>query len=151
MSNTTVQARISPELKSDAETILSAIGLSTADAIRVFLQQVVNHNGLPFPLTNEQPGAAPAAPLVDRANSQDVNTAFEQNVAAFERMLPELRRRYLGQFVAVYGGAVIAHGDDELDLLRTVRQQYGPVACYVEQVADDLPRQARFTSTWVTG
>ena len=42
MPNVTVKARISPELKEQAKAILSEIGLSTADAIRVFLQQTVN-------------------------------------------------------------------------------------------------------------
>lgn len=48
MPNVTVQARVSPELKQEAEAVLSDIGLSTADAIRVFLKQVVNSGGLPF-------------------------------------------------------------------------------------------------------
>jgi len=37
MANITVQARISPELKEQAEAILAAMGLTTADGIRLFL------------------------------------------------------------------------------------------------------------------
>lgn len=48
MSNVTVQARISPELKQEAEAVLSSLGMTTAEAIRVFLKQVVNSGGLPF-------------------------------------------------------------------------------------------------------
>lgn len=48
MSNTTIQARISQELKDEAEAIFAAIGLKTSDAIRMFLTQSVNDNGLPF-------------------------------------------------------------------------------------------------------
>ena len=57
MPNVTVQARVSPELKQEAEAVLSDIGLSTADAIRVFLKQVVNSGGLPFQPTAKTPNA----------------------------------------------------------------------------------------------
>jgi len=48
MSNVTVQARVTPELKKEAETILADMGMTTAEAIRIFLNQVVNSGGLPF-------------------------------------------------------------------------------------------------------
>lgn len=48
MSNVTVQSRVNPELKQQAEAVFSALGLSTSDAIRMFLQQSVNVGGLPF-------------------------------------------------------------------------------------------------------
>jgi len=48
MSNVTVQARVTPELKKEAETILADMGMTTAEAIRIFLKQVVNSGGLPF-------------------------------------------------------------------------------------------------------
>ncbi len=35
ISNVTVQARVSAELKQEAEAVFSAIGMSTAEAIRV--------------------------------------------------------------------------------------------------------------------
>jgi DNA-damage-inducible protein J len=55
MSNVTVQSRVSPELKKQADAIFTAMGLSTADAIRLFLQQVVNNEGLPFQPTARRP------------------------------------------------------------------------------------------------
>ena len=45
-----IHARIDPRLKKSAEAIFSKIGLSTSDAIRLFLKQVELHRGLPFPL-----------------------------------------------------------------------------------------------------
>lgn len=48
MANTTVQLRISPKLKDEAETIFNAMGLKTSEAIRLFLQQTVNSGALPF-------------------------------------------------------------------------------------------------------
>jgi DNA-damage-inducible protein J len=57
MSSVTVQARVSVELKKQADALFAALGLSTADAIRVFLQQSVNVGGLPFQLTIKRPNA----------------------------------------------------------------------------------------------
>lgn len=44
----TVNARIEPALKMQAEAILHKAGLSTAEAIRLFYSQVCLQNGLPF-------------------------------------------------------------------------------------------------------
>lgn len=44
----TINARIEPGLKMRAEAILHAVGLSTAEAIRIFYSQVCLQNGLPF-------------------------------------------------------------------------------------------------------
>jgi DNA-damage-inducible protein J len=46
-----IHARIDPELKQSAERIFSEIGVSTAEAIRLFLKQVELHRGLPFPVS----------------------------------------------------------------------------------------------------
>jgi DNA-damage-inducible protein J len=43
-----IRARVSPELKAEAEGILAEIGLSSSDAIRMFYKQVTLQKGLPF-------------------------------------------------------------------------------------------------------
>ncbi len=58
MANETVQSRVKPELKAEAEALFSAMGMSTAEAIRIFLQQSVNMGGLPFQPSARQPNAA---------------------------------------------------------------------------------------------
>ncbi len=68
MSGSTVQARISPELKQEAEAVLAAIGLSTADAIRVFLQQTVNTGGLPFQPVAKRPNVETLAAMEELDN-----------------------------------------------------------------------------------
>jgi len=55
MSSVTIQSRVSPELKKQAEVVFGALGLSTSDAIRMFLQQFVNVGGLPFQPTVKRP------------------------------------------------------------------------------------------------
>lgn len=49
MSRTSViTTRVDPELKSNAEHILSELGMTTAQAITMFLKQVELNRGLPF-------------------------------------------------------------------------------------------------------
>jgi len=44
----TIRARVEPELKSEAEAILKEVGLSSSEAMRLFLHQIVSQRGLPF-------------------------------------------------------------------------------------------------------
>jgi DNA-damage-inducible protein J len=43
-----IRARLEPQLKREAEVVLSEIGLSPAEAIRLFYKQVSLQKGLPF-------------------------------------------------------------------------------------------------------
>jgi DNA-damage-inducible protein J len=44
----TVNARIEPRLKIQAESILFRVGLTSAEAIRLFYRQICLNKGLPF-------------------------------------------------------------------------------------------------------
>ena len=48
MRDTVVRARVDPSLKMDAEAVFQELGLSTTEAIRMFLSQVRMRRGLPF-------------------------------------------------------------------------------------------------------
>lgn len=43
-----ITARIEPKLKASAEGVLQKLGMSTSEAITVFLRQVTLRRGLPF-------------------------------------------------------------------------------------------------------
>ena len=45
-----IRARMEPRVKAEAEAVLDTIGLSPAEAIRLFYRQVTLHRGLPFPV-----------------------------------------------------------------------------------------------------
>ena len=45
-----IHARIEPRLKKSAEHVFAKLGISTTEAIRLFLRQVELHKGLPFPV-----------------------------------------------------------------------------------------------------
>jgi DNA-damage-inducible protein J len=63
MTNTTIQARINPKLKAEADAIFAAIGLKTSDAIRMFLKQTVNEGGLPFKPSAKVPNKSTIAAM----------------------------------------------------------------------------------------
>ncbi len=44
----TINTRIEPKLKSQAEAILHKVGLTSAEAVRLFYMQVCLQKGLPF-------------------------------------------------------------------------------------------------------
>jgi DNA-damage-inducible protein J len=46
----TVRARVEPALKRDAEAVLKKIGLTSSEAITLFLTQVRLAKGIPFPV-----------------------------------------------------------------------------------------------------
>ena len=48
MSDVLIQVRVDSTLKKHAENVLMAMGLKTSEAIRIFLQQTINDQALPF-------------------------------------------------------------------------------------------------------
>ncbi len=48
MSNIEVRLRVDSELKENAENVFNSMGMTISEAIRVFLTQSVNSDGLPF-------------------------------------------------------------------------------------------------------
>ena len=43
-----IYARIEPDVKERAETILNALGIPASSAINMFYKQIILHRGLPF-------------------------------------------------------------------------------------------------------
>lgn len=46
----TIQARIDPEIKIEAQKVLNKLNISMSDAISIYLTQVTLHKGIPFDL-----------------------------------------------------------------------------------------------------
>ena len=80
----TINARVAPALKREAEAILLSLGVSTTEAVTMFLHQVVLHKGLPFPL--RVPNAETLAAIRDARVNRDDGTRYE-NAAALMRDL----------------------------------------------------------------
>ncbi len=68
--NAVVRARISPQIKSEASEVLSAMGLSVSDAIRITLTRIAKEKALPFsaPVSPHTPNAETLKSMADTAN-----------------------------------------------------------------------------------
>jgi len=71
MKNTVIRARIDSRLKANAVQVLAACGLEPSDAIRLFLQQVVAHQGIPFDIRSAEPAPSMAELQVLKRQSQE--------------------------------------------------------------------------------
>jgi addiction module RelB/DinJ family antitoxin len=66
VKSATISMRIDGQLKSETEAIFHQLGLTTTEAIKIFLAAVRNRKGLPFQL---QVGSVPPSPLEQRKNA----------------------------------------------------------------------------------
>jgi len=48
-----IKTRIEPDLKTEVESVLKEVGLSTTEAIALFFYQIKLHQGLPFKIPNK--------------------------------------------------------------------------------------------------
>lgn len=42
--------RIDPDIKEQADNVLQYLGMTTSEAVTIFLRQVILNNGIPFPV-----------------------------------------------------------------------------------------------------
>jgi len=84
-----MQIRIDPELKTDAENILSKIGLSPTEFVRMSLRQLVMRRGLPFDasIPNNETIDALETSLIDRGAKRLKSYSGE---GAFDEMLDDI-------------------------------------------------------------
>jgi len=82
----TVRARVEPGLKRDAEAVLKKIGLTSSEAITLFLTQVKLNKGLPFAvrIPNKQTQQA------IRGAREDKNVEEFASVAAWTKKMRTL-------------------------------------------------------------
>jgi DNA-damage-inducible protein J len=74
----TIHMRIEPEIKANADSILSRLGLSTAEAINIFLNQVILYGGLPFNVKLPTPNDTTLQAIYEAEN--DINMHKFNNV-----------------------------------------------------------------------
>lgn len=63
MKDSVIRARIDASLKERAAEVLAACGLEPSEAIRLFLQQVVIHGGIPFAIRGSSHRVVPVEQL----------------------------------------------------------------------------------------
>jgi DNA-damage-inducible protein J len=79
-----VRSRISPELKRDAEVVLSHLGLTISDGIRLFLTQVALKRSIPFEII------APNATTIAAMREGESRAA---RLSTFEDLMDELEQK----------------------------------------------------------
>jgi DNA-damage-inducible protein J len=89
MKSAVVRARLDADLKADAARVLAACGLELSDAIRLYLQQVVAHQGIPFEIRSAQgrPSMARLQQLKRESQRRDHRIANSANVSKGEMLL----------------------------------------------------------------
>jgi hypothetical protein len=82
--------------------------------------------------------AAPLLPMPD--------DKWRREQQAFRRLLPELLKTHLGQFVAIHEGQVVESGLDKLDVAARAYARFGYLPIYVSLVTDQPPALVRLPS-----
>jgi len=79
--STTITIRIEPQLKKESEDVFEELGLTTTQAISLFLKQTALNRGLPFAV--EIPNEDTLQAIEDGLNKRNTKT-FENVEAALE-------------------------------------------------------------------
>lgn len=91
-------ARIEPDLKEQAESILAALGVPASNAITMFYRQIVLHRGLPFDVTlpaNKPVSIAQlSADEIDAELEKGYQDMLNGKVKAAEDVFADIRREY---------------------------------------------------------
>lgn len=72
-----VFARVEPEIKEQAEQVLSQLGIPMSNAIGLFLRQIIMHRGIPFDM--KLPAQKPIA--IGAMNATELNAELEKGYA----------------------------------------------------------------------
>jgi len=61
----TLNLRIEPEVKAEAEELFSSFGLTVTDAVNVFLRQSITRGGFPFEIVRYKPNSATQSAIAE--------------------------------------------------------------------------------------
>ena len=71
IKNETLHIRVSSEVKEEVEILLNQMGMSTAEAINIFLSQVIINGGIPFAIRAKIPNETTKQAMYEAEN--DIN------------------------------------------------------------------------------
>ncbi len=86
----TVRARIDTNLKQEVEDILKQIGLTTSQAITLFMNKIKNERGIPFEL--KAPNALTLQAMEDADNNIGETISYEEFMKESEDYAKSLQR-----------------------------------------------------------
>ncbi len=82
----TLHIRIEPSVKTRAEQTLSDLGLSITEAVNVFLNQVILHDGIPFKIEKPRYNKETIQAMEDVKNGKNLSKTFESVDEMFEEL-----------------------------------------------------------------
>lgn len=91
-------ARIEPDVKEQAEGILSALGIPVSNAINMFYKQIILHRGIPFEIKLPQASAMDMSKLTSQELDEELDQGWQDILAG--RTIPakqafdELRKKH---------------------------------------------------------
>ena len=109
----------------------------------VFIEDHGQRIAVILPIETYEELRARAETIQTQAATPEPSSGFEQEKAAFERLQPELIKKYLGKCVAIVSGQVAEVGDDKIKVIDHVYERFGRVPMYVQWVRHQ-PRVYRF-------
>jgi len=93
-----VFARVEPELKTQAETILEQLGIPMSNAIGLFLRQVVLQRGIPFDMKLPQNKPLSVSALSDAEFNAEIEKGLSDlaagRVRSADDVISDIRRDY---------------------------------------------------------
>ena len=78
--------RIEPSVKARAEQTLNDLGLSITEAVNVFLNQVILHNGIPFKIEKPKYNKETIQAMEDVKNGKYLSKTFDSVDEMFEEL-----------------------------------------------------------------
>lgn len=85
---TNLQIRIDGNIKKSADELFVSLGLDTQTAIRIFIQQAIENNGLPFPVRHNN-GYSLLQAIDDSRNRINLTGPFDSAENAVNSMLAD--------------------------------------------------------------
>lgn len=93
-----IYTRVEPEIKEQAEQILSRLGIPVANAVNLFLHQVVLQKGIPFPVSLPQNVPLDYSSLTDERFDAEIQKGFDcleaERVVTSKQVREKMRQQY---------------------------------------------------------
>ena len=93
-----IYARIEPDIKKQAEDILSSLGVSASSAINMFYKQIILKKGIPFDITLNTAKPADISLLSEEELSVELEKGFNQiaegKVKSAKEAFADLYKKY---------------------------------------------------------
>ncbi|MBS5863192.1 MAG: type II toxin-antitoxin system RelB/DinJ family antitoxin [Clostridia bacterium] len=82
----TLHIRVEPDVKMKAEETLNDLGLSITEAVNVFLNQVILHDGIPFKIEKPKYNKETIQAMEDVKSGKNLSKTFDSVDEMFEEL-----------------------------------------------------------------